>query len=114
MSQFAFTFGVSRVDPANTTSALPLLAGATSPTQLAAVLQLSFAPPPSQVKTAARDTDDANRQNASNSPCGKSLHCITHLSYRGPLPRIISLTPAFRQCTKKAGLFRRRNKISIG
>ena len=48
------TLGVSRVVPARTIAAVPLLAGATPPTQFAAVLQLEFAPPPFQMKVAAR------------------------------------------------------------
>ena len=43
----AFTFGVSRVEPSKTSGVAAPETGITSPTQFAAVLKLSFAPPPS-------------------------------------------------------------------
>jgi hypothetical protein len=49
MPQLPSVKGVSRVVPPNTTSAVPFLAGASSRLQLEGVLQLSLAPPPSQV-----------------------------------------------------------------
>src|SRR6516165_708238 len=49
MFQAESTLGVSRVEPAIRIFAAPLFAGATLPTQLVALLQLLFAPPPSQI-----------------------------------------------------------------
>src|SRR5262249_32595032 len=105
MSQFAFTFGVSPVAPEKTMAAVPSLGGATSVLQLASVLQFaSTPPPPSHVKVAAFDTA-AENVNASNSPCGKNFHCISHLGYHGPLPRCPQSNASLPPMHEKSGYF---------
>src|SRR5262249_1401240 len=90
------------VPPWNTTSAVPLLAGAPAGLQLPPVVQLSSIPSPFHVDVAAPPTVVPKNTNPTiHSPCGKNFHGIiaprSSRGFFGQMPQFNPEIPAMHE-----------------